>query len=118
MVNIIETFRTCIRELKSSQTPESSKVVTATANGCGKFCIEHSAGCPQSFHGTGGQRLPFRKGKVSDKQPPYDSRFQWLRWEGMCGAHEGQQFSFILLLKMMKLKIIVLCYHNVEVRQL
>lgn len=30
----------------------------------------------------------------------------------MCGAHEG-----ILLLKMMKLKIIVVCYHNVKVRQ-
>lgn len=93
-MNIIETFRTCIRELKSSQIPESPKVVTATANGCGKFCIEHSGGYQQSFHGTGGQRLPFRKGKVSDKQPPYDSRFQWLRWEGTCGAHEGQQFSF------------------------
>lgn len=57
----METFRTWIREFKSSKTPESPKVVTATTNGCGKFCTEHSGGCQQSFHGIGGAKANFQK---------------------------------------------------------
>lgn len=40
---------------------QSPKVVTATTNGCGKICTEHSGGCQQSFHGIGGAKTNFQK---------------------------------------------------------